>query len=1020
MKKSYLAGIIALALLGHMAAGWFLPLTYSSYQPSTGPDKFWPTHAAAHASALAPLIPVQLPGPFDGWAGPGPKVIIMQAPGIAACRMELAFRDIHDSAPPIVKILAGERQVAEFRPPKGKGTFAGEETQSPALFTHRVYIPAKALAASGGAVSITLADGSWVAFDTIAFRAYPPWPEAALAIFVLALAIYFHRRQSQREEAAMAFIEDVYTSKDSLWGAAGIVSLIAAIALPGAHFGLFDGLPLASLAETLALMVVIPTLMILGAGFFRWQKALMAVAALLVLKCALFLWAPAGGMAMRVFDTPSEQQAGDWRRTYDTLLHPGMSALITSPITQGSQLPVDWLWRRDERFWSWPFKHIPRQEFQGGSWIGANLEAWARIPEGRKMAFLTLGLGPQAIITAQSPDGREITIHPSPAADGPPKGDDRLIPSGIYNISASLAFSQEWDKNYLLVPVLVRQDGAMDDAFSAGAIWKDGKSATTSSGGITFARVMARLFDAGIIALLVFWTIWALGRRLREKQLDPALLAASVAAVIMAFWLDGIDLAGGSFLAVGLLPAGLALVLALLGRALAMETNGPERVIHGAALAGGLIGLAIWPLITGDCGEGGWTSLGIISIFWGVFFIRWAGARPVLADEAGKFELALFVLTGPMLFAWFIWKWRWMLGVVDLYPDLSDQLSMQVFSREAFVEGDFWQKAAEPIYYSQPGHRYLVGALHVIFGQSSLAQNIVEIWSMLVTAAAMITLGRWARLPARAMVTAPFIFLFLMGGPFFIWLVGLGRQELAANLFQFASLALAAHSQGGAGLMALSAMVAIPGITFRIDRFSGIAAAALMAARPMTGGLTEAWRNGLSAALPKWRSMALYLGLLVAALLAVMTRNLITGGVFTLVGSAASTPPCFTLPDILFAHRGAVYDSFWRQAGCVYGNYEQILAGSNKCFDRAGIVMISGVVISVLALLFRPRWLRLVPLQMGLILLALLAPYSIAMITLEPRFSLHVLPLASIALVMAAHSILRHLSARGNGAGGKA
>lgn len=978
-----MAGAASASILVHMGLGWFAPLTYKAYSSSTGADKFWGARAAVSAPALVPLIPAQLPGPMDAWAGPGPKRIILRAPGSSAVALNLLFRDVHDSAPPMVRIMAGETLAVQFRAPKGKGAFAGEDSHEAPMFTRQVFIPAKVLAASGRSVSISLADGSWVAFHSIEFKTTPPWWEAALALLAAALTLYLCFPQVKVVESAQE------RSGGISWTLAGAASLAGAIMLPGSHFGLFDGLPLASLEETLAMMVALPALVVLGAGFFRSPRPGQAAMALLAIKLGLYIWAPVGGMALRVFGAPERAASGAWERTYDTLIHPGMSAKVTHPLAGGSQFPVDWLWRRDSRFttFSYPLKNRPSPPHGGGQWIAAQVEAWVDVPADRRLVFLTVGAGSGAI-TATSLDGRKIELRPAHALAGAGLALNQMAPPGVWKISGSFTFSQEAEREYALAPVLLKPDGDYEDAFAAGAVWMDRGSALVGWAGRWMAWAGAMLEDLGICALLAWWAVWTIGRMLAAGEASPALLAAGLASAAAPFILAEVDISAGSFLAAWVIPPLAALAMACWGWALAREAGADIKRQTGAALAGGLAGLALWPILVHDCYGGAWTPIGPAAMAASVAFVPWALSRGSGTRSAPEWRpFTLFAVM--MIFPWFIWGWHGQAGRFFPYDDLSDSLTYQVFAREIFVEGDWLHAMGEPVIFYQPGYRYVAGMLHTIFGQSFLAQNILELWSMPLTCFALAVIGRWAGVGRAASAIAGFAYLTLLFGPHYMVHVGLGMQELTANIFFFGTIILIAYSRGGAPLTALAGVLAAAAFWMRFDRLGALAAAVVFMTPPAIGPAREAWGRLLSEFAEKWRPVAIYLAILSAGVALVFARNWAFGGQAALL------------------YRDNMTALTCKSLECSLRAYRQILAGSVSCFDRSGAVMIPAVAFALAAMAARPGWLRAIPVSLGLFILGLLSPYYFGGPTnFEPKFSMHLLPLACISLVAALHSIL--------------
>jgi len=767
-----------------------------------------------------------------------------------------------------------------------------------------------------------------------------------------------------------------------------LFSLILAVALPGSHHGVFDGLPLASLPETLTMMVGIPALAILGFRFFGHPGAAAAAFILLAVKAALWLGAPAGGMAMKIFDTPGQAARGEYKRTYDTLVHGCMSARITTPLTDGRQFPVDWLWRRDSRFTaiSYPFQKEAREPHHGGHWMAVHIEAWADVPPGMKLAFVTVGAGEGKIRASSSVTGEKE--YTAPAADQRSFTADQLIPSGVSKISGEFIFTLDSARHYALAPALVTDDGHITDAFAGGAVWMDEASARSSSARKWMARSCAALVDWGTAALLAWWGLWTAIRMLAREQADTPLIAWAAAGALAPFILTGADISSGSAAVTWVIPIMVAGALAYWALALAEEAGATHNKRIIAAAAGGAAGLALWPVLLHDCGGGAWTPPGLSAVAAGVVFARWLKVRSggYTADPWQAFTL----FAGLLIFPWFIWQWHGQAGMFFPCDDLSDSLTYQVFAREIWVEGDWWHAAGEPVFFYQPGYRYIAGALHAVFGQSSLAQNILELWGILMTCAAMGAIGRWAGLGAMAIAAARFFYITLLFGPHFIAHVGLGMQELTANLFLFGVMTLIARSGAIPWRMAAAGLLAVAAFWLRFDRLGVLAASIVFCVAPAGGAARTAWGAFLKELAGKWKPAAIYLGILAAGVVAVALRNLALGGELSLLYRENM--------DLLTC----------RDLACSLRGYAQIFAGSVTCLDRAGVVMIAGAGGAIAAMAIRPSFLAGTPVFLGLPILGLLAPYWVGGPTnFEPKFSMHLLPLAAICLSIIISSMLR-------------
>ncbi|MBI9044732.1 MAG: hypothetical protein JEZ06_09615 [Anaerolineaceae bacterium] len=70
---------------------------------------------------------------------------------------------------------------------------------------------------------------------------------------------------------------------------------------------------------------------------------------------------------------------------------------------------------------------------------------------------------------------------------------------------------------------------------------------------------------------------------------------------------------------------------------------------------------------------------------------------------------------------------------LTIFPQGQDNLEYQIKARQIFVEGDFLLKNSPPRAYKML-FPYLVGGLHLLFGQSSAAQLLCNVWAAILTA----------------------------------------------------------------------------------------------------------------------------------------------------------------------------------------------------------------------------------------------------------------------------------------------
>ncbi len=556
------------------------------------------------------------------------------------------------------------------------------------------------------------------------------------------------------------------------------------------------------------------------------------------------------------------------------------------------------------------------------------LRGRAVLPPGTGLVLLAGGLAEPPRVEAVSAQGMNM---PLPVVDDPARVaalDPKSIPRGRLAVAGRLAYGPG---NWTLLPLLVHGDGRVESAFGRGILWRPGGTPADTDGGHRWWWVLARLTELGLAGLLGLWS-WTTWRGLRRRGLGDARLAGVALAAGLASWL-------------------------------AWRVGwGPD------------------PVWRAGCGA-------VLALF---LLLLDAWRRPaVWRERRGGLGLVILAALGPGLLAAFLGLWADHLGVMRFFHPGDDWTSYQNVAREIFLGGD-WLDRARPVWHLQPLYRYLVGGLHALTGQSTLAQDLLDVWSALGGIALTAALGaRLGLSPAWALGAALLMALPEFSGPFRHHL-GRGLQEHAAMLAMLLATWAAARLAEGWRWVLVAGLLAAVAYWLRQDHLGVLAGLGFLGLEPVAGDWRAAWRTWLDRAWRgRWR-LAAYLALLAAAVLAVGGRNWWFGGRFALTAPGnMSFLTGMTPPEMV-------------------SNLGRLLLASEGAPDWPALVLLPGTLVGLLALVWRPAWLRGYPLALGLSLAGLLAPYFLVRITAyTPRFSLHLLPLAALSLVLALQGLAR-------------
>jgi hypothetical protein len=191
--------------------------------------------------------------------------------------------------------------------------------------------------------------------------------------------------------------------------------------------------------------------------------------------------------------------------------------------------------------------------------------------------------------------------------------------------------------------------------------------------------------------------------------------------------------------------------------------------------------------------------------------------------------------------------------------------------------------------------------------------------------------------------------------------------------------------------MFLACLFGIIGLLIRIDHLFIIGAVSLFYLEPLLGSLKEVWGKFVRGFVNNWRVFAIFGLALTLALLAVASRNWIMGGKFVLTESQNK--------------RSDIYDENFLKR--FEGIAEILTASTLKTGDIAQSsfpaisILWGGTLVSFIALGWRRGPLKSFNLTLGLVCLGALLPYFFFKPTgYFPRWSIHLLPFATLAVII--------------------
>jgi len=561
-------------------------------------------------------------------------------------------------------------------------------------------------------------------------------------------------------------------------------------------------------------------------------------------------------------------------------------------------------------------------------YLGVALTGFLRLPPDARLAIVATGLE-DGWAKAAAASGEEWEIPVVGSLESAAQTSYETLPSAVARVNALLVYGEG---NWSLQPVFVFADGTLGDLHGRGVMWQTMDGALMPQWAGMALRTVGRVIDVVLIAFLLLWLIWGLRQRMLRRELDHALILFA----IMGCWMPHI-----------------------------------LKSVFPSKSAVPVLGVSL--LITG--------ALLILWLLWRL--------RGSLTSEAGARALpmvALLVLGAPLLF-FYAASLDSEAGRIQIYTSGSDPLTYQVFARQIFVEGDLWHRA-DAVYAYQPLYRYLVGLLHLLFGQSSAAQNMLDVWSVVGAMMALVSLGGWLRIAPVFSLAGAVLYLAIGWLTPFNILLGAGMQEYAAMLF----VMLTAWSAGQRAFLGwrkilLTSLCGVCGLLLRNDHLGVLGAAALLAIEPVQGGLRRAWAALFWGAIKQWKMVFIPGAAILSGLLLQALRNYLLGGVFVVNQTQNTT------------------SGWYHRIGERIGGVLLILnSGLSAEFFSPGLVFVAlvlwaGTLAGTIALVWRRGALARYNLSLAIMLFALLLPYLFFKPTATPpRWSIHLLPLAALSL----------------------
>ncbi len=376
---------------------------------------------------------------------------------------------------------------------------------------------------------------------------------------------------------------------------------------------------------------------------------------------------------------------------------------------------------------------------------------------------------------------------------------------------------------------------------------------------------------------------------------------------------------------------------------------------------------------------------GVSSLAAAFGFLIWAYWKKDFRNfRTDQIVRSVFLFFGPALLLYFSNKWWSSLGQWSMWGTGDDWTSYQYFARK-------WLNAGEDVFVMQPLYRYFVGIYHWLFGQSAFVQHMADVWCVLGVTT---FLAGWAvklRLSALVAFSSIIVYLIaiLFGG--FRYHIGRGLVEYHAVIFIALAIWLLYQARDGSFFkIILAGIFGVIGYWIRQDHLFIITMLVFFIIEPTRGTTREVWRTYWEQVWTHWKRGFTYVSILGFGVFLLCFRNWWVGGVF---GPTVPNHPNYT-------EQGLVH--FYQRIRII------ITATDHGSPSFSTFILLSGTLLGLLALIWRPKFLQNYPMAIGLALIGLFLPYwFVANWGYAPRYSIHLLPMAIISIMIVVDYVIK-------------
>jgi hypothetical protein len=365
-----------------------------------------------------------------------------------------------------------------------------------------------------------------------------------------------------------------------------------------------------------------------------------------------------------------------------------------------------------------------------------------------------------------------------------------------------------------------------------------------------------------------------------------------------------------------------------------------------------------------------------------------------------------FVLLGVPWLAYSVVRGAPLIGHVSTYS-WDDWLAYQLAGARIYMHG-FWLEGGSRTFDYQPFYRWISGALHVVFGDSSVGETFLDASCLLAGALLAFALVRpVGGYRAALLAGAGTVATFMLGTPWYF--VGRGLSEIAAAGFAFsAAFALMHARRGRATIAALAGVFAVLTVYTRLNHLLFAVSLVALLLPLSTSMRWRALEHGVRSV--RVAAAATYGGVFALGIALFATRTWWYTGVFSvLYGTSLKNNDTGLRLSTMMSMAP------WRKV--VHSLSALVWMNEPPRPDARALLVAGGVLVAVAALCQVPR-LRDVPASIVIVIAgSTLSSFFAHAHGYPGRMSIHLVPFAVSAAVIAATRMVKPLSPRATAAG---